>query len=142
MLLLAACSFVFGCTYIPYNAPRDSRGVIHEDNVESLKEIRTGKEDVVLRFGEPDWWSEHGGLLAYYSNINTATLNYGILVHRKCEYFERTLLLLRFGADDLLESYEVTRESDDVCTFGFDPLWFLPLPSWANPFTWVPASAP
>jgi hypothetical protein len=130
------------CTYIPYNDPRDSRGFIQREKVESLKEERKGKEDAVLRFGEPDWWSEDGRLLAYFSNINTATLNYGILVHRQCEYFERTLLLMRFDAGDVLESYEVTRESDDACTFGFDPLWFLPLPSWANPFTWVPASAP
>jgi hypothetical protein len=130
------------CMYVPYNSPRDSRGVIHEDNVESLEEERRGKDDVVLRFGEPDWWSEDEGLLAYFSNINTATLSYGILVYRKCEYFERTLLLLRFNAGGFLASYKVTRESDDACTFGFDPLWFLPLPSRANPFSWVPASAP
>jgi hypothetical protein len=49
---------------------------------------------------------------------------------------------MRFDAGDVLAGYKVTTESEDVCGFGFDPLWFLPIPSWANPFSWLGLTGP
>ncbi len=98
-----------GCVLLPEHGLLAGRGKIDEADIAFLKIGVTTREDVVLRFGEPDIVLHDQQILAYYWAVS---LGYFFTYVGDGTFWRNYLFMLEFGDEGRLKRAEINSYSD------------------------------
>jgi outer membrane protein assembly factor BamE (lipoprotein component of BamABCDE complex) len=110
--MLAAVTLLTGCIIVPVDYTQaGSRHNVSEQTAATLQPGEITKEEVLLRFGEPDWVSDDERLVGYlWTKVKALVLYGAYYTGGIAEVPKSSLLKLEFDAEDRLVSATVASE--------------------------------
>jgi len=109
---LATATLLAGCIIVPVNYTQSgSRHNVSEQTAATLQPGEITKEEVLLRFGEPDWVSDDERLVGYlWTKVKALVLYGAYYTGGIAEVPKSSLLKLTFNAEDRLVAATVVSE--------------------------------
>lgn len=113
---LAMVTLLTGCIVVPVNYTQaGSRHNVSEQTAATLQPGEVTKEEVLLRFGEPDWVSDDERLVGYaWTKVKALVFFGAYYTGGIAEVPKSSLLKLTFDAEDRLVAATVVSEWGDT----------------------------